>query len=181
MRFSPVPALWATGVLALVCAMAPWWTVQGQSSPVALTGNESTGNLPQALALVCLGGILVTLTLRAGGRRVIGLLLAAAYGAVATLGVLRPRPGGDLVAERLGTTAFADASGVVPTPWPWAYAVTGILGLAASLWLMRRPGDPRPRGVRDRRAPLEDSLASWKAMDAGVDPTADEPTREDQR
>ncbi|WP_052462467.1 Trp biosynthesis-associated membrane protein [Nigerium massiliense] len=184
MKLGPVPALWTTGALAFVVALQPWWRIAADGGAVtaSLTGTAATGGLAQALALVCLGGILVTLTLRSTGRRVIGVLLALTYAGVAVLGAVHPRPSAGAIEEALRTMTFAPAQSVTETAWPWAYAVIGVAGVAASLWLLRRPGRPdRPRGVRDEGEPLDDSLASWKAMDAGVDPTADAPSREDQR
>ena len=71
---------------------------------------------------------------------------------------------------------LADDWSAVATWVPWAYAATGAAGVAASGWLVARPGI-RHRPVTPRGAELADSVASWKAMDEGHDPTEDEGER----
>ena len=180
-RPTPVAVLWGTGALAILAAEQGWWSATAGAATVTLSGAQATDGLARSLALVALVGVLLTLTLRAFGRRVVASALGATYVGIALLGLGRPAPGADVVAAELSAATFADAARLTPSAWNWAYAVAGVTGAVASLWLAARPGVPTRRGVGERRAPLDDSLASWKAMDDGVDPTAGTTEREDQR
>lgn len=163
MRVHPLPWLAVVGAAALIVAQQPWWTGPPGADPAGTSASGSTG-VAGALALAALGGVLLAWALRPPGRRVVGLLLVALHLAMALVGALSRAPDG------VGATA---------TVWPWAYAGAGVLGAAAAALLAIRPGVGRPVGERVGRVALDDSLANWKAMDAGVDPTATEPEREE--
>jgi len=177
-RPAPRAALAATAVLAWAASAAGWWDVEWSSTTGAgtavLSGVAATSGLARLLPLAALGGLLLTLTVGPAGRRVVAVLLAVLFGAVALLGGTPPRPADARVADALGATLAATWT-LRPTWVPWAYGLLGVLGASASAWLVVRPGEGRRAGVRPAGGGLEDSLASWKAMDEGRDPTAGEP------
>ncbi len=174
-------------VLALVAGSRAWWRAAGTGVSVAFTGTEATAGLGQALALVALAGALLALVLRARGRRVLGVLLLLAGAGAVVLGVTRPRPASGTVRSRVLEVSLADQFALVGTPWPYVYAVAGlvvaaaavVMVLTASRWPSRVARFERP-GVGDAAAPAtagtgvpttDDPAALWRLMDAGVDPT----------
>ena len=117
----------------------------------------SASGLSAVLPGAFLAGLLLTWMLGTTGRRVVAVLLAVLGAAMAAAGVAAALPG-----------AEASAS-----PWAdWAFATLGVAAVAASVWLAVNPGERR-RAVSPARAEVADTLASWKAMDAGLDPTDD--------
>lgn len=174
-RVPPTLPAWLAGALALVLAQQAWWQVEGAGAGgvgwTPVTGVAATGGLAQALGLVALAGAAVTLVLRRVGRRAVGVLLAVTYAGVAALGFLHPRPTPDAVREVLGAASLADDWQLTATPWPWAYGAAGVLGVVAAGVLVARPVSDSSRSVRASAGRVEDSLASWKAMDEGLDPT----------
>lgn len=173
----PTLPLWLAGALLLVLAQQPWWQVSWAATATAgagsgsLSGTAATGGLAQAIALVALAGAAATLVLRRVGRRTVGVLLALAHTGAAALGFAHPRPGEDAVREALGAAWLADAWRIVPSVWPWAYGACAVIGVLGALLLVARPVAESSRSVRGPAAQVEDSLASWKAMDEGLDPT----------
>lgn len=174
-RLPPTLPLWVTSVLALVLAQQPWWRVSWDGASGAgsatLSGVAGTSGLAQALALVALAGAAATLVLGRVGRRVVGVLLGLVHIGVASLGGLRPDPGPDAVREALGAASLTDAWHLAGTPWGWAYGAAGVLGVVGAIALVARPVADSSRSVRASALQVEDSLASWKAMDEGLDPT----------
>lgn len=170
----PRPALvvLAAGLVALVLAHQAWWTITAEGASVRLTGVESSAGLAQALPVVALGGLLATLTLKAPGRRVVGVLVGAAFLGAAALGLAHPAPAEADVLDRLRTVSLADEFGLAPGWAPWAYAATGALGVLGSAWFVAAPVTNASRSVRDRPDAVADPADSWKAMDSGIDPTA---------
>lgn len=172
------PAFWlvVAGLAALFAATRPWWHVgwgaaSGEGT-VDLVGSQvspASVVLPGAL----LGGTLLLMTLRATGRRVVAVLLGLLAGGMVTIGVLNPRPDAASVAEVLATRTVAEATRLDAAGAPWAFAAAGVVGLAAAAWLFARPVADSSRPVRRSAVEVEDSLASWKAMDDGLDPTTD--------
>lgn len=126
------------------------------AAAVALLVASASG-LPAVLPGAFLAGLLLTWMLGRAGRRVVAVLLGVLGAAMAGAGVAAALPG-----------AEASAS-----PWAaWAYAALGVAAVAASVWLAANPGERR-HAVSPARAEVADTLASWKAMDAGLDPTDD--------
>ena len=178
-RVPPTLGVWLAGALLLVLAHQPWWTVAWQGSGAGtgespLTGVQSSGGLAQALALVGLAGAASTLVLGRAGRRAVGVLLAVTHACAAALGVLHPTPAPDAVRDALGAAALAGSWESAATVWPWGYAAVGVCGVLASALLVARPVADSSRPVRGTGVQLADSLASWKAMDEGLDPTETE-------
>ena len=128
---------------------------------VAWTTASADQDLTRALALVALVGTVLILVLRTRGRQVVGTLLA-----VLGLGMVLA---GALMAE--------------PTSWRVGYALGGVLvTFGGLLTMITSAGWPAPAG-RFRRsetgapAGSADPADLWRAMDAGLDLTADPDVR----
>jgi uncharacterized membrane protein (TIGR02234 family) len=172
-------------VLALVAGSRPWWRAAGTGVSVAFPGTEATGGLAQALALVALAGVLLGLVLKSRGRQVLGVLLVLAGAGVVVLGLMRPRPASGTVRSRVLEVSLADQFALVGTPWPYVYAVAGLLvALAAGLMMLTAPRWPsrvsrferptagQPTATAAAGTREDDPAALWRLLDAGVDPTA---------
>lgn len=169
------------GLLAVIVSAQPWWRAEADGADVAFTGSDASAGLTQALALVVLAGTLLALTLRARGRRILGVLLTVAGVGVVIVGAIRLRPSGANVRTRLREVSLADQYELVGTAWPWIYAVAGVLVLGGAVVMVATSGRWPQRADRFQRATREaavsnpdeaDPAALWKAMDAGIDPTA---------
>jgi hypothetical protein len=129
---------------------------------VAWTDAWGSHDLVRALALVALVGTVLILVLRAGGRRVVGFLLVLLGLGMAMAGVLLGEPA---------------------THWRIAYAAGGALvGFGGLLTMITSTGWPAPaiRFQTKEMGTLADSgdpVDLWRAMDAGLDPTADPDVR----
>lgn len=181
-RAGSLSALLLGGVLAVVAAAQPWWRAVGTGVDVRFTGTQSTGGLSQALAVVVLVGWVLMLVLRVTGRRVLAALLALAGAGVVVVGVLRQRPSASTVRSEVREVSLLDQFALRSTPWPWAYALAGVLVLAGAVavvssarrWPQRTARFERPGADAASVTgpdPLDDPAAAWKALDAGVDPT----------
>ncbi|HEY0237256.1 MAG TPA: Trp biosynthesis-associated membrane protein [Friedmanniella sp.] len=190
------PRLFALGglavgaVLALVAGSRAWWRAAGTGVSVTFSGTESSGGLAQALALVVLAGALLGLVLRSRGRRVLGILLVLTGSGVVVLGLMRSRPASGTVRTRVLEVSLADQFALTGTPWPYVYAVAGLLVVAAAAvmaltaprWPSRagrferpvavEPGQPLAATTGPNLPGDEDPAALWRLLDAGVDPTA---------
>lgn len=167
-------------LLAALSAMMPWVRTPGVEALSGATGTSTAQPAMQGLAAVLAGvlaaGWLLSLTLPPRGKQVVAVLLAL-VGVGLVLVAFTPRA--DLVADLTSHSLGAEPQ---VTFWPWLSLPAGIvavLGAAAVLI-----GAPRwPRSVdRFQRGPVasgvdsdSDPLEVWKAMDAGLDPTADPP------
>jgi uncharacterized membrane protein (TIGR02234 family) len=169
------------GVLALFGSAQPWWRAVGEGVVVKFSGTQATGGLSQALAIVTLAGTLLMLALRTRGRRVMGALLLLVGAGIAVVGGLRLRPSADAVRSQLREVSLADAFRLSATVWPWIFAIAGVL-VAAGAVLTMTTAEIWPSGS-DRFQPgsskavlpaSDDPAELWKAMDAGVDPTAND-------
>lgn len=162
----------------LVAASAGWWQASwgdglAGAGAVDLSGVQGTGGLAGVLPAAVLAALLATLTLRSTGRRVMGVVAALLGAGMLALGLTAPTPSREVVAQAAHAASVAADVVLRATPAPAAYAALGAVVLAGGVWLAARP----PLARRARRAtgePVADSLSSWKAMDAGVDPTRDE-------
>jgi len=171
------------GLLAEVATAQPWWRATGGGATAVFKGTEATGGLSQALALVSLAGTLLVLVVGVRGRRVVAVLLALAGLGTLLAGALHLRPDDQLVLSKLRQLSLVDgvdAVALTSTGWPWAYALAGLLVLGGAIVLLLRAGSWPLRSDRFARsgpAPAEtaseDPAAVWKALDAGLDPTAD--------
>lgn len=169
-------ALLVGTVGAFATGAQPWWQAGAGGTTAALAGTASSGSLSQALAVVTVAGLLLSLTLAARGRQVLGAVLFLAGAGMVAVGLTRPRPAADVVAEALRTVTLSVEYTLTGTGWPWAYAAAGLLvalggallAVLAPRWETRRSRFERGAGPID----LTDATAVWKALDAGVDPTA---------
>jgi uncharacterized membrane protein (TIGR02234 family) len=169
------------GGLALVGSAQPWWRAVGEGVAVKFSGTQATGGLTQALAIVALAGTLLMLALRARGRRVIGALLLLVGAGIAVVGGLRLRPSADAVRSQVREVSLADAFHLSATAWPWVFALSGVLVAAGAVLTMTAAGTwPsgtdrfQPGSSKAVVSPTDDPAELWKAMDAGVDPTAND-------
>jgi uncharacterized membrane protein (TIGR02234 family) len=188
-RALAVGCLLIGGALALVASGQSWWRATGEGAAVKFTGTQVTAGLSQALAIVALAGTLLMLALRTRGRRVVGALLVFVGLGLALVGGLRLRPSPDAVRIQAHEVSLADTFRLNTTAWPWIFAFAGVLiavggvvtMITAASWPSRSDRF-QPRLSQTVPATSEDSAELWKAMDAGVDPTADDhdmPTRDD--
>jgi uncharacterized membrane protein (TIGR02234 family) len=177
------------GALALVGSAQPWWRATGDGAALKFTGTQATAGLSQALAIVALAGTLLLLALRTRGRRVVGAILVLVGTGLALVGGLRLRPSPDAVRIQAHQASLADTFRLNTTTWPWIFAFAGVLiavggavtMITAASWSSRSDRF-QPRLNRTGPTTSEDSTELWKAMDAGLDPTADDhdtPTRDD--
>ncbi len=180
----------AGSAAALVAGAQPWWRARGDGVDVGIAGTAATGGLCQALAIVAAAGTALLLVLGRRGRRIVGVLLALAGGAATSLGAAHPRPAPGLVRTEVRAVSLADQFAVTATAWPWFYAAAGVAIAAGGVVVVRTAHRWRGRGSRfqagasyapanpeieTRDLDSADPGALWRAMDAGGDPTDDEP------
>ncbi|OYO19254.1 hypothetical protein CGZ93_12765 [Enemella dayhoffiae] len=160
-------------LLGLVLSSVPWQA----AGEFRVSGNEYTGSLAVVLAAVVAAGTLLALLLRPVGRRILAVPLA-----LAGIGMLLT--GLPVVGRGPTRRELAEGTFVVggETAAPWAYAVCGLIVLAAALlMLLRAQTWPRPADRFDRQRVAAETTADddpnevWKALDAGHDPTVDDP------
>ena len=167
------------GALAMLAGTQPWWRGQGEGVAVKFTGTQVTAGLSQALAIVALAGTLLILGLRGRGRRVLGgVLLLAGIGA-ALIGGFWMQPRADAVRGQLDHAGWLDSFRLTATVWPWIFVLAGALVAAggaltvitAGSW-PSTAGRFQPESGRAQPATSDEPVELWKAMDAGLDPTA---------
>lgn len=181
-RGAAFAALVVGGMLGSVAGSQPWWRASGGGTSVSFTGNEATGGLTTALSAVVLAGVLLALVLRVRGRQAMAVLLALTGLGMVVTGLLRQRPTSQGVLSRLAQVTLADTFALAPTPWPWAYALGGLIAMAGAVVMLLRARIWPVRTARfdrgDQTAPVdlaEDPTQAWQAMDAGEDPTLSGP------
>jgi uncharacterized membrane protein (TIGR02234 family) len=178
--------LLAGGALAIIASAQPWWRASAAEGVVVkLTGTQATGGLSQALAIVALAGTLLLLALRGNGRRIVGALLLLVGVGLVFAGGLRPQPSPGAVRSQVRDVSLADAFSLSATAWPWIFAFSGVFVAVGAAITMITAGSWPTRS--DRFQPglnhalstsSDDPAELWKAMDAGVDPTADQNDRD---
>jgi len=182
------------GALALFAGGRPWANVTTERGaplpPVTgvLTGAEAAPLVP-ATGLVLLAAAVALLAVRGGGRTVVGVLVAAAGGALAWSGVRGLTGVADVATEQAEVRGTTTAE--VLAAWPSVALVAGVLGVAAGVLVVVRGRTWPAMGRRYERsagraeaavrtgAPRSDedrAQDAWKAMDRGEDPT-DPPPR----
>jgi hypothetical protein len=97
-------------------------------------------------------------------------------------GLLRQQPTKQGVLDRLAEVTLADSFALTGTSWPWIYALAGLIGTAGALTMLLRAARWPARTARFDRAAApgeidlaDDPAGAWRALDAGIDPTADSP------
>lgn len=184
-RAATLTVLLAGAGIGFVASAQPWWRASGDGAAVTFSGSDATGGLCQALAAVTLCGVLLLLVLRAKGRRVLAVLVAAAGVGMILTGALQSAPDPDAVRTRVRQVSLTDQFALDTTAWPWVYAAAGLLVLigAVLLWL-GAPGWAARVSRFDRSGTdaaeaklAEDPAQAWKDLDAGRDPTVDPDVR----
>jgi uncharacterized membrane protein (TIGR02234 family) len=173
-----VGCLLVGGALALFGTAQPWWRALGEGEALRLTGTQATGGLSQALAIVALAGTLLILVLRTQGRRVLGVVLLLVGMGVALVGGLWMQPRLEAIRDQLGHVGMLDNLRLTATAWPWMSVLAGGLIAVGGAMAMITAGswpsaDRFQSGSGKVQVSTSDDPAElWKAMDAGVDPTA---------
>ncbi len=189
-RTSVLALLLLGGLLALVSSAQPWFRavgIEGDTEPtgpgsgsVTFTGADSTGGLSQALAIVVLVGVLLSLVLATRGRRVLAVLLGLAGLGIAAVGALPQHPSAAAVRTRFRQFSLVEQFALESTAWSWVYALAGIAVIGGAVLLfVAAPSWPQHAQRFERRAPSttpptearDDPAWAWGALDAGVDPT----------
>ena len=172
--------LFIGGASALVASQQPWWRATGEGVVLSASGTEATGGLSQALAIVALAGTLLMLALQTRGRRMTGGLLLLVGVGVAVVGVRAFQPSADALRGEAREMSLAERFDLSVTAWPWAFAAAGVLVAGAAVLTMITAGTWAARSDRFQPASgkakilaSDEPVELWKALDAGVDPTAD--------
>lgn len=188
------------GALALSAGGQPWATVTAQRRPplpsvsADLSGAEAAPLVPAA-GLVLLAAAVALLAVRGAARPVVGLLAAAAGGALVWSGARALTGGLDGSGADLPGLAGATVTGTsadVGATWPVLALVAGAVGVATGGFVVLRgrswpgmgrryerpgaaPADPaasRATAAPPRATTDEDlAVEAWKALDRGEDPT----------
>lgn len=162
-------------VAALATGAQAWWTVAAPDATETVSGNLASGSLTQALGIVGLAGLLLSLVLGVRGSRVLGVVLAATGIGACAVGLMRPEPAEAAVRDLLQALTLETNWAMQPTGWNWAYAAAGlVLALGGVLVVVGAPRWTSRSHRFDRQGQhvdLDDPHAIWKALDAGVDPT----------
>ena len=180
------------GGLALLASGQSWADVTAQRRaplpPVSgtLSGGEAAP-LVSAAGLVLLAAAVALLAARGAGRAVVGLVAAAAGGALVWSGI-RVLAGGvaDAATELpgLGGSSITSTAVEVAPAWPVLALGAGLLGVAAGLLVVLRGRHWPAMGRRYERSPAaaparsdeERAQDAWRALDRGEDPTEPPPT-----
>ncbi|MDT0276931.1 Trp biosynthesis-associated membrane protein [Blastococcus goldschmidtiae] len=184
------------GTLALIAGGQAWATVTAERRaplpPVSagLSGADAAPLVPAA-GLVLLAAAVALLAVRGAGRVGVGLLAAAAGGAVAWSGLRALTGGLDDAATDLPGLSGATVDGIaadVSATWPLLAVLAGLVAVATGVVTVLRgrtwPGmgrryerdesgtAPAQAGAAARPRTDEDrAVDAWKALDRGEDPT----------
>ena len=180
----------AAGGLALSAGGQTWVTATVERleplPPVTeqLTGSELAPLVP-AGGLVLLAAAVALVAVRGAGRVLVGLLAAAAGGALGWSGLRTLLTDADVTAAGVvgsGTPGSTLTAGV-SAAWPVLVLVAGLLAVAAGLltvlrgssWpgMGRRYERPAAAAPVRRRTDEDRALDAWRALDRGEDPTED--------
>jgi uncharacterized membrane protein (TIGR02234 family) len=174
--------LFIGSALALLASQQPWWRATGEGVVLSVSGTEATGGLSQALAIVALAGTLLMLALQTRGRRMAGGLLLLVGIGLTVVGILGLQPSADAVRGQAHEVSLAERFDLSVTVWPWAFTAAGAMVAVAAVLTTITAGTWAARSDRFQSAPdkskvlaSDEPVELWKALDAGVDPTADSP------
>jgi uncharacterized membrane protein (TIGR02234 family) len=122
------------------------------------------------------------LALQTRGRRMIGGLLLLVGIGLTVVGILGLQPSADAVRGQVHEVSQAETFNLTVTVWPWIFTGAGMPVAVAAVLTMITAGSWAVRSDRFQAAPSkaeavasEDPVELWKALDAGLDPTADSP------
>ncbi|PRY50596.1 putative membrane protein (TIGR02234 family) [Geodermatophilus tzadiensis] len=175
------------GALALAAGGQTWATVdvtrRAPLPPVTevLSGSD-VAPLVTASGLVLLAGAVAVLAVRGAARAAVGVLVAAAGGALGWSAARVLLSGPPAAPRAPGETASTDLA----AGWPVLCLVAAVLALATGLLVLARghrwpgmgrryeraPGAAAPAPAR-ARTDEERALDAWRALDRGDDPTED--------
>lgn len=172
-------------VLLLVASWLPWATAQvplvdgvDSARTVTVSGRDVSPGVAFAgwIALAGAGGVIAT---RSWGRVVIGLVLALVGLAAAAASFWFAAVPGPAVEAAAGTATSGAVASVAASGW-WAMAALGgALVAFAGGWTAVAGRRWPSLGQRYQRADRADDPGSaWDALDRGIDPTDDPPTRD---
>lgn len=147
--------LWGGAGLALVASGQPWWSA-GSSSQ---TGSAATSGAASVLVLAGLAGAFLSNWLRPIARRMVIVLVVMLMLAAVWLAVVASAP------ATLPGSTLTDAA-ITATAWRWVY----LAGAAAAAGGAALSVVAAPRATRPAATP-DPALDTWKALDAGEDPT----------
>lgn len=157
-----------------LAAMMPWWNGSAEVIPGAVDTPTPAGQaLCGVLAGVIVAGWLLSATLPARARQVTAVLLALV--GLIMMWAAFTGPG-----EAPDASLVGDVAPHQPTGWHWAALPGGMLTVAGAVAMVigapswRRRADRFDRQAPETISPDDDPADLWKAMDAGLDPTADD-------
>ena len=171
----------ALGVVVVVASnMRPWAKVivteeLSPQLPMSFSGRDIEV-MPTALSLVVIASLLIFGYLRSLSLRLVQVIVA-----VASLGIVWFSLNGHDMTEKVNELVAASIgrsiTSMTVTTYPWwmgsvAGGVLILFGVGFGLL-----ANPAPRQSRYERAPRENDLTPWQALDAGLDPTGDESLR----
>lgn len=160
-------ALAALASLAvIVLGSVPWYRV----GSVALTGSQVSARLVPVLGYASLALAGLTLTLDRRGRRVAAIGLFGLGVANVVSGLTRRTPSSEVLAHW-------GASGPGTSTWAWLALVGAGMVMCVSALGLGFDGSQAGSSTRFEARPRaggDPHLNAWKAMDAGLDPTAEE-------
>jgi uncharacterized membrane protein (TIGR02234 family) len=182
-----VLAVAAAGALALSAAGQRWAVVTAERRPplppvTGMLSGSAAAPLVPASGLVLLAAAVALLAVRAVGRVVVGVLVAAA-GAALVLSAVRVFAGGvpdaPVGVPGLGGGGLSVTRVDISATWPLVVLVAGLLALAAGGLTAARgrswPGMgrryERTSAAAPPRSAEERTEEAWKALDRGEDPT----------
>jgi uncharacterized membrane protein (TIGR02234 family) len=181
------------GGLALTASGQTWVTLTAVRRPplppvIDQVSGGQLAPLVTATGLLLLATAVALVATRGLGRVAVGLLAACAGAALAWSGfrVLVSGPGLDRALSSVGGSPGVRLEGQIHPAWPVLAAVAGVLAVAVGVLVVLRARDWPAMGRRYERpgagqaAPkarpttAEDrATAAWRALDHGVDPTAE--------
>lgn len=157
-----------------IAAMMPWWNGPSEVVPGAVEAPTPAGQaLCGVLAGVVAAGWLLSATLPVRARQATAVMLTLV--GLAMVWAAFAGPG-----EAPDAALIGDVPPHVPTGWHWAALPGGVLTVVGAVAMVVGAPSWRRRADRfDRQAPVtvtpdDDPADLWKAMDAGLDPTADD-------
>ncbi|MDO5498977.1 MAG: Trp biosynthesis-associated membrane protein [Propionibacteriaceae bacterium] len=176
-RAAAFALLGAGSLIGMLLASQNWWN--HPAATTAITGNQVTGSLAGVLAGAAAAGTGLAALSGRRARTALGVLLA-----VLGLGMVVVAVTVEVDAASLSTgpAVLPGAGELSATGLRWAYlacgplvvAGAGLLALRARSWPARRDRFARV-GARAAITAEDDATDVWKAMDAGFDPTHDDP------
>ncbi|WP_448623791.1 Trp biosynthesis-associated membrane protein [Geodermatophilus sp. URMC 64] len=185
------------GGLALFAAGQRWAEVTVDRPPPlppvggALTGSAAAPLVP-AMGLLLLAAAVALVAVRGAARAGIGLVLAVAGGGLAWSGIGALTGRLDVAAAGLPVPgdALADARTDLAPAWPVVVLAAGLLAAGTGVLVVlrgrtwpamgrryERPGAPAAARPARERTEEDRAADAWRALDRGLDPTADPPGR----